>query len=373
MSKHRRKSVNILLVIALIIILVLVFFYFQGGTIHKETIYTETFQSTDRVIFESLDSSIIRCSKDGIAKLSLKNETIWDKTFNYKNPKLLKEGRYLLVGDISGQDLILLNEDGMVQEYHVNYPIVMFDINDNGIVAIVQAKEHSNIIQIFNENGEELIYRETYFENDGYPLDIELSSNGNNMITSYVYTKDDSIKTNISFFDFSNIGHNFDERIIGGFVLEDTIIPDVMFIDNDYIAAIGDNKVVFYSLQDKPIKVKELILSNEVSKISKTDNSLLILYGKSQKPNDEDLENYLVSYNKMGEEISKIKFEDPITFLKGEGPRFFIGSSWFVREYDNEKLNWEITLDKEIKDIFSIKDKYLIVYNNEFELFTDSK
>ena len=54
------------------------------------------------------------------------------------------------------------------------------------------------------------------------------------------------MKTNVVFYNFSEVGQNETERVVGGFNHYDsTIVADVNFIDENTVAAVGEDVVAY--------------------------------------------------------------------------------------------------------------------------------
>ena len=62
-------------------------------------------------------------------------------------------------------------------------------------------------------------------------------------------------------YNFGSVGQNENaDRLMGGFTFDDTVFPYVDFIDNDTIACFGDDRIVIYSMNEKPSEKAEISL-----------------------------------------------------------------------------------------------------------------
>ena len=367
MKKQRIKIFFIMLfVIGAITIYVLIIrpkgFGFISGKVDLEVINTIEYNPTDKIHIKELGNNIVRISKDGVTMVDMKGTTIWDKIFNIKNPKVIKVKDYLAVGDISETNLYLFNKEGFIRTYNVNYPILMFNINENGMVAIIGQSSKGHIIELYDANGNKLIQRETFLENDGHPLAFDISPDGTKMVTSYLYIKGSNVISNLTFFNFSDIGQEYDERVTGGFSIEGTVVPEVKFLDNGKVSAVGDNRILYYNIDVIPQEIKKIELSNEIKKVKYTEDKLLILLGKVIKNDGNYKENSLVMFDNEGKELNVTEFDCEITSLIGNEEKYYVESGLFIREYYNGKINWESTLKGEVKDIIPIgKNTFIII------------
>lgn len=349
-------------------------FGFISGKVNLEVINNIEYNPTDKIHINELGKNIVRTSKDGVTMMDMKGTTIWDKTFNMMNPKVVKVKDYLAVGDISSTNLYLFNENGFVRNYNVNYPILMFDINENGIVAIIGQSNKGHIIELYDKDGNKIIERQTFLENDGHPLGFDISPDGTKMVTSYLYVKGSSVISNLTFFNFSDTGQEYDERVTGGFSVEGTVVPEVKFLNNEKVSAVGDNQILFYNVDIVPEEIKKIEVANEINKVNYTEDKLLILFGRVVKNESDYEENSLATFNNEGKELNVTEFDCQITSLIGNEDKYYVESELFIREYYNGKINWESTLKGDMKDIIPIgNNKLLIILQNEYEVVKITK
>ncbi|QUH29473.1 DUF5711 family protein [Vallitalea guaymasensis] len=373
----KEQRIKIFLIMLLVIVSITAYvlvirpkgFGFVSGKVKLEVLNNLEYNPTDKVHISKLGKNIVRSSKDGVTMMDTNGTTIWDKTFNMMNPKVIKENNYLAVADISARDLYLFDENGFVRDYNVGSPILMFDINENGIVAIIGQKNKGHVIELFDADGTKLIHRETFTENDGYPLAFDISEDGSKMVTSYLYVKGNSLVSNLTFFNFSDNGSDYAERVTGGFSIDETVVPEIRFLDNEHVAAVGDNGILFYKVNVIPEEIQKIEVPNEINKVNYTEDKLLVLYGRPIKNEDNYKDNSLVTYNKEGKSLNVTEFDNEITRLIGNENKYYVESELFIREYYNGKINWESTVKGDVKDIMPLgNNTFLIVLQNEYEV-----
>ena len=99
---------------------------------------------------------------------------------------------------------------------------------------------------------------------NGYPMAVALSDEGEVMEVSYLYVDSGSMKSSVAFYNFSELGQNSVDRLVSGNEYANSIVPYVGFFGKDAAYAVGDNRISFYSGADKPISVAEVLLQEEV-------------------------------------------------------------------------------------------------------------
>ncbi len=340
-----------------------------GGKVKFEVMNRSTINPLDKVSLRRLGNHIVRISKDGVTMIDYEGGIIWDKTFNMMNPKVINNDKFLAVGDMSSRDIYLFSEEGFLRKYDVNDPIIMYDINENGIVAIIGQNEKGHVVQLFNAGGTELIHRETFLENDGFPLALDISKDGTKMVTSYLFVKGETVVSSLTFFNFSDTGQKFAERVTGSYGVDGTVIPEVKFLDEEHVSAVGDNQILFYQVDIKPEEIAKIVLGNEIKKASYADGNLLTLMGRPVSGEAAYQENDLVAYKPSGQVAYQTNDESAITYLEGSDEKYYVESEFYIREYYNGKINWETPLKEDIKHIGSLgRNKFLIVLQNEYRV-----
>lgn len=374
--KTRKASLRLTLFTIIIIIAIIYavfirpnYYSFNGGEIFFQTIYNESFISEIFYDVYVYDQSIYISSKNGLKKMSQDGESLWDKSFYIENPSLLTNGMYMSVIDIAGKQAHLFDTNGLVYSMKTNYPILMADLNEEGALVLVQEKDSSHVIQIYNRLGTLVAERGTSFVDDGYPIDIDLSSSSELMITSYVKFDKGIIQSDVSVFSFGEEGENDPENILGGFVAENTIISKVHFIDEKHYVVFSNHDIYFYYLDNKPQLEKQITLSNEIQNIGFCDNAIIVAYGKPLTVTNDSLENQTIVYDSEGKKIKSYKSEKLVERIVGDGNKFYLVTSDTLELYNPQKHIWTSSFQKDIEDIFELnKSTYLIVYHQGYEI-----
>ena len=108
----------------------------------------------------------------------------------------------------------------------------------------------------------------TTLEGDGYPLDISISEDAKKLIASFVYVSGEEMKTNVVFYNFSEVGQNETERVVGGFNhYDNTLVPDVEFVNQTTAVAVGENIISIYNIKEYPTLSKEISVENTIEHV----------------------------------------------------------------------------------------------------------
>lgn len=373
-TKERMTLQTVLIAIIMIVAIVYALFIkpnyykFNGGKLYLEPVYSESFLPNDVYDIYEYDGFLYFSSQNGLKKLTKSRESVWDKAFYLENPKLYSENQYMAVVDLGGKKAYTFDEKGMLNTYEVESPIVLADINEQGALVLVQEKEGKHIIQYYSKKGVLIAERGTNYVADGYPVAIDLSSTGENLVTSYLSVKDGLMRSKITFFGFGEDNKD-PENILGGFVLEGVITPEVKFLDDTHVVAISDNSINFYSINETPVLETQIKVNNEIKCITYANDKLVVLFGKMIEAGKDNLENCIEVYSSEGGELDKYKAPDNVTQLIGSNDSYYIITKDAISFHSVKKRIWEANISKEAKNILKLgKSKYLVVFQQGYQI-----
>ena len=76
------------------------------------------------------------------------------------------------------------------------------------------------------------------------------------------------MKTNVVFYNFSEVGQNETERVVGGFNhYDNTLVPDVEFVNQTTAVAVGENIISIYNIKEYPTLSKEISVENTIEHV----------------------------------------------------------------------------------------------------------
>ena len=365
----KKKAINkIILLILIIAVVYFLFFksnyyFLNGGKIIFETIDESSFNPIEKIDFYVKDHNIYISSISGLKKQTVSGEVVWTKTYNIKEPLLVTKDEYIAIVNLAGKEVFVFNTGGLISEFKVNYPIISAKINKNGFVAITQENNNQNIIELYNQEGKLLIRRVTNFENDGYPLDLELSDDALKMITSYVYMGRNTMETRISFYDFSDISQT--EKVIGGHSLEGMFAPEIKMLPHSKLLVASTNGLHFFAYNSIPKYEKGIDLELDIKDLKITNKDIVVKQSTSSNEDENIISVFDFNGKKRGEHIVK----NEILSLTAHEDSYYIVTKENVVKYKGTRRQWENSTKKEVKDIMKIdKNRYLFVYQNGYEI-----
>lgn len=318
-KRHKRKVALIAAAIAIAVIGLILFIWSRLDSIkYSDYTISKSVNRDDTETAKYIDygEGYLRYSNDGISYYSKKGNVIWNQTYEMQNPQIKICSDSIAVGDINGSSIYIFNQSGMVGSVDTSLSIVQVEIAKQGVVAAVLEDTNANYINLYSTDGEKIYTVKTTLAGDGYPLDISISDDATKLIASYVYVNGDSIKTNVVFYNFSEVGQNETERIVGGFNHYDSVIvPDVEFVNDTTAVAIGENVVSIYHIKEYPSLSKEIQIDSEIDRIFISDDYIGLVL-----KNSDSVDIYkMVVYDLSGKKKFEKTFNTQYSTIKFDG------------------------------------------------------
>ena len=280
-QKHRLSVLSkVLLGIAVILgVVFAVYNNIQGQVYTGYTVISATpKEQYDTSTSLSFGKGFLTYSKDGISYTDSKGNAMWNKTYEMQNPMIrVKDGR-VAVSDYNGHIIYSIAETGESVEIDTNLPIRELAVSESGMVAAVLEDTSITWINMYNSMGEKVAYLKTTMQKSGYPLAIALSPDGKLLAVSYLSVESGAMKSSVAFYNFSSVGQNFVDNFASGADYADAVIPYINFMDSDTAFAVADNRLVFYSGDQRPKSIADVLLDEEIQSIFYNETNVGLVY-----------------------------------------------------------------------------------------------
>lgn len=215
-----------------------------------------------------LGENILTYSKDGANCMDGKGNVLWNQTYEMQNPMVDINGSVAAIGDYNGRTIFIMDTNGKLGEVTTNLPIRSFRVASNGVVAVVLDDSRITRINLYDTNGNELVKSETTMDKSGYPIDISISPNGELLAISYFYVDSGTMKTSIAFHNFGEVGQNLSsDRFVSGYDYQGTVVPFIRFMNGNTAFAVSDDRIMFFTGNEKPLSTAEKLLNEKVQSI----------------------------------------------------------------------------------------------------------
>lgn len=345
--------------IALIVVLVLIIgikIYYNG----KE--YT-SYSVTDNILsgdttkcqFYEFGDSFLRYSNDGLAYIK-DGESVWNQAFEMKQPVIDTCENYVAITEKGSNAVYIYNKEGSQGKITTSYPIVDIEVAAQGVVAAITEENEANHIEVIDKDGNILVMGQTVLSGDGCPLDISLSNDGTKLIVSYLYMNGGVTQTKVVFYNYSEVGKNEVDRIVGGFnQYKTTIVPKVEFVTNDIAVAFGDNMFTIYSIKQKPSILKEEEFDKEIKSILYNDEYIGFVFESQELDGTSAIWIYDLSGDRIYEGEISMKYKN----IKLDGDNILIyDENNLIVQTVTGKLKFEGEFENEINEVIGLNGKY---------------
>ena len=309
-AKILRHRTEILIRVGIVIVVLLLatgFFYFSY--LNKEYDAINVVKSSDSVVtmgseVRRFGNCILVYSNDGMKCVNEKGDVIWNETFQMQNPMIDISGDVVGIADYNGSMIYMMNKSGKLGTINTGMPIRKFCVSAKGLAIAILDDSDITPIHIYDTSGNTVAYFSTSMRNSGYPIDIAITESGYVVAVSYLYVDNASYKTDVAFYNFGEVGQNQTDNLVSGYTYSNAIVPEVRFIDNSNAVAVADNRLMFYTGDQKPISSGEVLVENEIAAVYYGEQYVALVFN-----NTGEGDRYTVNiYDRNG------KIKDTISF-----------------------------------------------------------
>ncbi|MCR5216603.1 MAG: DUF5711 family protein [Lachnospiraceae bacterium] len=307
----------------------------------------------------------IRYSDDGIAYYKANGTVVWNHTYEVSNPLVCVSGDYIVVGNITGRNLYVYNRNGLKADIDAAMTVTQVDVAEQGVTAVVLEDGNTNYINMYDKEGTKLSYIITSLTGDGYPLDIAISDDGKKLVVSYISINGEEIKSHLAFYNFSDVGQNKVDRLVGGFDHYGTsVVGEVEFIDNNTVLAIAEDRLSFYSISQYPTLVKEVEVENQIQKFTYSKDYVGLIFN-----NMETVDKYRMDiYDMRGNKVSDIFFNEEYRKFEFDEDRVLLyNDTLFTLMTVKGKVKYSDAFDVVIEKILPVDGKQRFkIFNSQY-------
>lgn len=363
-KNHRFKVVIIVaLTVVLIAAATVVGFWLSDGITYDDYSISSSLNrdDTDSAGYIAYADGYIRYSNDGASYYNEKGTAIWNQTFSMQKPQVKICDDSVAVGDINGSKIYIFNQSGTVGTIDTSLAISQIEVSGQSMVAAVLEDNDANYINLYKTDGSKIYSVKTTLAGDGYPLDISISEDATKLMASYLYVSGESMKTNVVFYNFSDVGQNETERVVGGFNhYDNTIVADVQFLNKTTAVAVGEDIISIYKIKEYPKLVKEIEIDSEIERVFFSDSYIGLVLANSDSGDIYKL----VIYGTDGHEVCQTTFNTQYDQIKFDGKSVIMNnaSSFTLMNFKGKTLT-NINVELPIESILPTgrRGQYIMV------------
>lgn len=236
------------------------------------------------ISYKSFENGLMRISNDGITFIGDNGNLNWTVTYNIKDPDYEVNNKYFAIADKNGNNFYVFDKDGLVGENTTIYPIVKISLSSDGILYVLQSDDNNSYINVYRATGSPIdIMIKTTLTEDGMPIDISTSNDGESLAVCYACLGDGDIYTKATYYNFAESSRNTNlKKISTEFISEfkEKFLARVHIFDDNKSCLIYDTGVYFVSekLNATPKIVDRKEFSEKINSISYNDKYLAFMF-----------------------------------------------------------------------------------------------
>ena len=259
-----------IIIVAVIIIRFIVVELIPGANYNSyEVLEDASVTNANMTDYIAYQDSMIKYSRDGVTYIDEKGEAVWTETYAMKMPVADVCGEYIAIADLNGNDVYIFNKEGKVNSCTMPYNICDISVASQGEFAVILEGGKNSYTNMYDRDGNQIMERKTSIDQQGYPLDVDLSVDGKKLFSSYLsINQNGELENKLTASNFGEVGQNENaDRIVGAYQLENTIVPKVEFLDNNTVCAFGDNQFIIYSMKEKSSQKTKIEFDSEIQSV----------------------------------------------------------------------------------------------------------
>lgn len=305
---------------------------------------------------------ILKCNPNGVTCVNKSNEVQWNTTFTMQNPILDICGTTVAVADQRGNEVYIFNENGLVGNFKVEYTLTKIRVAKQGVVAAVLEDGDVTWINVYDSQGNIIVKNKTSIGKAGYPLDMDISSDGLKMAVSFAGIQNQMLNFKVDFYNFSSVGKDQENNLVKEVEYENSVIPQVQFLGGDYAVAFRDDGVTVFSGKHVPEEKKNIAVEQEIVSTFYDDDYFGII---TESDEEEQTHRYKMElYRKNGTKCFQTYFDMEYSEVKIHGEEVFLYNSSETMIYTTAgKLKYSAAYDKQISEVIPAEGlgKYMII------------
>lgn len=214
--------------------------------------------------YAAFSDGMIRYSRDGVVFLNKKNQEKWIQPCQIQNPVIDINEDVFAVADIGGNTIMIFQKNGLKGEIETTLPIEKIAVSNQGIVSAILKNESTPQIISYDAVGNILVEHQVNLNSTGYPISLDMSADGKNLLVSYLSTKNGTLKSVFASYNFGQAGQQKTDNLIYTEEFEQTVVADVFYMDASTSVAVGDKSFAIYEGTQSVKKKKEVNLNQEI-------------------------------------------------------------------------------------------------------------
>lgn len=326
---------------------------------------TERLEDTVTSSYANINGNILQYGTDTARLQTRQGEEIWSISYSLKGPKFARCGNTLALYDQGGTDIVVAGRDGKLGAFTAKLPIVKAAVSERGNVAAILEDSSNAWIEYYGVDGTEIAAIKTSIDNPGYPMAVSVSPNGQLLAVSYLSFTDGIQKSEVHIYSFGSAGQNQMDNRIGAFTYSQTIIPDLIYLNDSTCVAFRDTGFTVLEGTKVPKVTREVDTDREICSIFYDEDHIGLI-----EVGDEEGTYRMLVYNASGGEMLDQPFDFPFSSVElyGSDISLYDGAAFEVYGL-NGICRFSGSYTGDARHLFAVgKQRYVAVTDSGFEL-----
>ena len=326
-----KKGILIAISVIVIIAILLAALYFSTRHYSRAEISKiRDFVAEEGAVCVNFDGHVLQYGPDGAACADTKGHVNWNISYEMDQPIISISGDIAAIADYGGKTIYVMNTRKQLYTVSTSLPIHKVSASESGEVAAVLDDKTKSWIRLYSDEGKEIAYFIRSMEENGYPMDVAVSPDGKTVCVSSLLMKEDSVITNLSFYNFGKAGKDYDQHMVGNFVYTNEVFPYIKFMGNKACAAASNARlVVFDTSGTVPQNSVNNMLTEDLQGIFRSGDRIGLLFTDLTRENLYRLDLYGRSGKKEGSVGFTMVYDD----IQIKGNRVYINNEQTMQIY----------------------------------------
>ena len=334
---------------------------------HDYTI-VESFESnvSGGTQYQQAGKHLYRYNSDGVSCVTRENEVIWSITYNMQAPISDISGTTMVIAEQQGNQIYVVDEDGLVGSFESLLPILKVRVSNQGVVLAVLEDQDVTWVNLYKPDGTSIANDKTTVGESGYPLDVDVSPNGEKVAVSFLNVEAGIPTSNIVFYNFDSEGKAKNNYVVTSEKLVGTVVPQIFFTGNATAAAIADNGFLVFKGNKVPKLSETVTFQEEIISTFHDEERIGFLFRSADVEHDYQME----LYNYSGHRIKKREISADFDQIKIQNDQIIMYSDSEIHVFTDSGIKrFESQYEKEITEVFYYSEfrKYLVITRDSFD------
>ncbi|MCD7841866.1 MAG: DUF5711 family protein [Lachnospiraceae bacterium] len=364
---RRRRRIAQGVLVALVLCVALGFYIYNRSHTFEDYVISKSIDNTmtSGTQYEAVGKYLYRYNSDGVSCVTRKNEVKWSITYSMQAPIVDVCGTTMVIAEQQGTQVYVVNEDGLLGSFTCLLPILKVRVSNQGVVAVVLQDDDVTWIRLYDAEGNSIANDKTTISDSGYPLDVDLSPNGEKMVVSYLGIDEGVMTSNVVFYDFGSDGDTDSDHEMSCETFAGSAVPQVYFVDNTTAVAVADDGFAVFS-GSALSKTAEQSFDEEIVSCFYDEDMIGFLFSDTTDEYSYRME----LYNYRGKQKKSVGVDADFDEIKIENGQILMTTSTSISVYTkNGALRFSSAYEKEITDVFYFKEyrRYLVITQDSFD------